>query len=270
MDGKERMPVKKLFALLCVFTLVLLACSVTIDLGTLPAASTPTSTLSGRDLVASLVAQTFQASTQTALAAAPSNTPAPSATPTITPTPLPAYLSVSVTTNCYGGPSTHYGLVYTLHTGTVVTVVGRDTSDNYWIISVPNYPGTTCWLPGQYTSLTGDTTGLVEVATPYVPYPYTLNEPTRLRISCSVSPSSYPGPHVSIWRVVFSWRNNDPDQTGVRIYRNGWRIATLSGNATSFTDVFTHYHWHHDVTYGVQAFNGYEVSAIETIDVDHC
>ncbi len=261
---------RNLIVLVCIPALLALACSMTIDFGNVPVPSFPTRTLSDQEFLATLVQGTFQAATQQASSATPTNTSLPTDTPTATNTPLPVYLSVSVTTNCYAGPSTHYGLVYTVRPGSMVQVTGRDAQDNYWIINVPNYPGTVCWLSGQYASLTGDINSLPQPATPYVAYPYTLDEPTHLRISCSVSPSSYPGPHVAIWRVVFSWRNSDPDQTGVRIYRNGWRIATLSGNATSITDVFTHYHWHNDVTYGVQAFNGYEVSAIETIDVDHC
>lgn len=260
------MPVKKFLILFCGLALVMLACSVTIDLGN-PPASAPTRTISGLDLVSTMVAQTFQAMTQQASSATPTDTPLP------TNTPIPATLTVSADTNCYAGPSTSYGFVITLHPGTIALVAGKDTVDNYWIINVPNYPGTTCWLSGQYATVSGDTYNLVEAPTPAVPYPYSLSEPTRLRISCTTSPLSYPGPwgHSSTsWNVVFSWKNTDSDQTGVRVYRNGWRIATLGRNATSISDSFSHWWRHEGVTYGVQAFNSSEVSSIVTIDLDHC
>jgi hypothetical protein len=248
----------------------MLACSVTVDLGSWPL-GTSTQQLPLQDKVSTAVAQTVQAFTQQALSATPANTPLPTATATPTNTPMPAALSVSVATNCYAGPRTNYGFVITIRPGTTVTVVGKDTADNYWIIDVPGYPGTVCWLSGQYASVTGDTASLPSPATPVASI-YTLSEPKNLRVSCT-SESDSDG---SWWHsdseltVVFRWTNTEPHQAGVRVYRNGYRVATLGGHASSYTDTTSFHGRHHDLTYGVQAYTGTAVSSIVSIDVGRC
>ena len=164
------MRVNKFLALFCICALVMVACSVTVDLGASPS-STPTQQNADVVQVSTMVAQTLQSLTQTALMAVPTIT----STPTVTATALPASLSVSLATNCYAGPSTHYGLVYTIRPGTVVTVVGKDMADNYWIIDVPGYPGTVCWLSGQYASLSGGLSALPAPATPVAPPSYSIS-----------------------------------------------------------------------------------------------
>jgi len=275
------MLMKRFLALFCVLALVTLACSVTVDLGTSPA-STPTHQLSSRDQVSTMVAQTLQAFTQEALLATPAETSTPTATATPTNTRMPPTLSVSVATNCYAGPSTHYGFVITIYPGTSVTVVGKDTADNYWIIDVPGYPGTVCWLSGQYASVSGDTNDLSMPATTAILY--ALSSPDDLRISCNRpawTPFPTPGPGTPWphhwgygWQggggsVVFRWRNTDPDQTNVLVYRDGYRVATLGGGATSYSDGGG-WDWRGGMTYGVQAINSYAVSSIETIDTGNC
>jgi hypothetical protein len=265
------MAVKKLLAPVLVLALVMIACGVTVDLGTSPA-GTPTHQLTSLDQVSTMVAQTLQAFTQEALSATPANTPTPNVTATPINTSLPPTLSVSLATDCYAGPSTHYGFVITIHPGTVVTVVGKDVADNYWIIDVPGYPGTVCWLSGQYASVSGDTSILSAPATPQASH-YTLSEPTHVNVSCHWP--SAPGPGTP-WSghgsgggsATISWRNTEPNAAGVRVYRNGYVIARLGAGATSFTDDrFGGWGWHHDgPTYGVQAYNGTEVSSIVTGD----
>lgn len=258
---------KKILALICLPTVVILACSVTINLGTQPS-GTSTSQVSGLDQVSTMVAQTLQAFTQQAISATPTATLPP------TNTPVPPTLTVNTDTNCRAGPGTSYGIVITLHPGTIAYITGKDTLDNFWIIDAPNYPGTTCWISGQYTTISGDTNDLVEPPTPAVAIPYTLSEPRGLRVSCTSqtvsSGSSHWKHNASEWTVIFRWKDTDANQTGVRVYRNGWHIATLGKHATSYTDTFLHHDWHDEVTYGVQAFNSSEISSIVTITVNHC
>jgi hypothetical protein len=266
------------FLSFCILALTMLACSLTVDFGGLPSSAPPTPTLSGMDQVSTMVAQTLQALTQQARPAIPTETSTPTLTLTPTNTPMPPTLSVSAATNCYAGPSASYGFVITIYPGVTVTVIGKDTADNYWVINVPNYPGTVCWLSGQYASVSGDTSDLPAPATPMISN-YTLSEPANLRVSCtsqtiSSTPTPWWGSSVQ-WTVVLRWRNTDPDQTGVRIYRNGHRIATLGPHSTSYTDVVGGWGWGWDwrddgITYGVQAFNSNEVSSIVTISVYHC
>jgi len=285
------MAVKKLLVLFCILALTTLACGINVDLGT-SSSSTPTQQVTGMDQVSTMVAQTLQALTQTALAATPANTPTPNVTPTPTNTPVSPTLSVSVATNCYAGPSTSYGFVITIYPGTTVTVVGKDTGDNYWIIDVPGYPGTLCWLSGQYASVNGDTSDLPAPATTTILYG--LSEPTDLRVSCNrqwqngggtspLPPLPWP-PHSTPWpphgghgggggwwgkwTVALHWKNTDSTQTGVLVYRNGDEIASLGGGANSYTDKGGQ--WDGDITYGVQAVNSSAVSSIATVDTGNC
>ena len=275
------MTVKKFLVLFCILALVTLACGFTVDLGT-SSSSTATPTSSGPDQVSTMVAQTLSALTQEALLATPAETATPIATAAIANTELPTTLSVSVATNCYAGPSTSYGFVITIYPGTSVTVVGKDTADNYWIIDVPGYPGTVCWLSGQYASVSGDTNDLSVPATTAILY--ALSSPDDLRISChrpAWTPLPTPGPGTPWphhwgygWQggggsVVFHWRNTDPDQTNVLVYRDGYRVATLGGGATSYSDGGG-WDWRGGVTYGVQAINSSAVSSIETISTGNC
>lgn len=219
----------------------------------------PTQGLSSQDQLGTMVAQTLQALTQQAASATPTNTATPTYMTTPTNIAAPATLSVSASTDCYTGPSTHYGRVTTLYPGMTVTIVGKDTPDNYWVINVPNYPGTVCWLSGQYASVTGDTNNVPVPATP-------------IASNSSEPPSGTPeawSHNPSEWAVMLRWVSTDPDQTAVRVYRNNRHIATLGAHASVYTDVFLH-NWHWDVTYGVQAVNSSEVSSIVTVEVDHC
>ncbi len=200
----------------------------------------------------------------------PTATPAPTDTPTDTPLPTdtlgPPLLSVSAATNCRTGPSVNYSVVYILRPGITVLVVGKDLPDNYWIIAVPGYPGTVCWLWGQYAMVTGDTGSIPPPATPQPSY-YTLGEPKNLSASCSSQPNN---DDASTWTVTLSWMNTEPRQTGVRIYRYGAQIATLHGFPRTFTNKFIHYDFHSGVRYGIQAYNASGYSSIVWISFHSC
>ena len=270
MEGEIMSSTKTILVALGILAGTALACGVSVDLGTNPV-GTPTFQQSGLDQVSTIVAQTLQAFTQQA----PTATETPTSTP-IPPTVIPPTLTVSMDTNCYAGPGTSYGFVITLHPGTIATPIGKQSSLNYWLIETPNYAGSTCWVSGIYATLTGDFTNLSEVAAPSLTT-YTLSEPRSLKVSCSSQPISSSDHHhddwhnnSSDWTVYFSWKNTEPNQSAVRVYRDGRLIATLGAHASSYTNEFRHWGHDYDVTFGVQAVNGYQVSSIVTIDVRHC
>jgi hypothetical protein len=110
-------------------------------------------------------------------------TPSPSPTLTITQTLSVPMVSVSQETNCRSGPGDPYAILGTLPAGVKAEVVAR-TDYNDWIIKLPSNPAITCWLWGQYATITGDTTTLPKVTpvpspTPaasfQVEYEYTCN-----------------------------------------------------------------------------------------------
>lgn len=262
-------PTQRILTAFSILAALALACGVSVDLGNQPAA-TATAGTSGLNQVATVVAQTLQAYTQQA----PTVTATPSLTGTPVPTATPPTLTVSTDTICYAGPGTNYGMVITLHPGTIAVVLGKNTALNYWLIATPNYPGSTCWLSGQYATIMGDVSSLPE-ATPVAIKTYTLSEPRSLNVSCSSQPISSDDHHhdhdnnSADWTVNLRWKNTEPNAYSVYVYRNGRLIATLGAHGTSITDEFRH-RQHHTVTYGVQAVKGSEVSSIVTIDVRHC
>ncbi len=103
---------------------------------------------------------------------ASSSTPAFTATTNITPSAASAaQVSVSVATNCRTGPSIAYERVGFLAVGQVANVVGRDATGVYWVIQNPNGSGTTCWLWGQYATVTGNVSALPVLTPPPTPTP---------------------------------------------------------------------------------------------------
>lgn len=75
-------------------------------------------------------------------------------------------VTVSVATNCRQGPSTSFTSVYGMPVGQMAKVVAKNTYSGYWIIEIPGKNGQTCWLWGQYATVTGDTASLTNVVTP--------------------------------------------------------------------------------------------------------
>ena len=99
----------------------------------------------------------------------PTDTQTPSATLSPTPiftfTPAVPLISVSVPTNCRVGPGNPYHRVGALLVGEVAEVVGHLPTRDYWIIRNPDRPNETCWLWGEYATVTGNT-GVLPVFTP--------------------------------------------------------------------------------------------------------
>jgi uncharacterized protein YraI len=78
-------------------------------------------------------------------------------------------VTVSVDTNCRLGPGTLYEIVGVLPVGQVAEVVGRSASSDNWIISLPSNLAVTCWVWGQYATVSGDTSTLPVITPPPAP-----------------------------------------------------------------------------------------------------
>ncbi len=90
--------------------------------------------------------------------------PAQAARPNV-PATGAATVTVSIDTNCRSGPARKYPLLGVLYTGQSAVVVGKNTALNYLIIQNPDGQGT-CWLWGQYASVSGNVAAVPEVANP--------------------------------------------------------------------------------------------------------
>jgi hypothetical protein len=210
------------------------------------------------DLAATITsqAQTLQAPTSTP---PPADTPAD--TPTITPTGTPTtpQVTVSSSTNCRTGPSTEYDLLYTMNPGQAADVIGKNTSTNYWII---NFPGGTCWLWGQYATVSGNIAVLPEYPIPPLPTPAEPAAPKNFKGTASCSPGGgllQVNVHISL-----TWTDVASNEEGYRVFRDDKLIVTLAPNSTGYQEDTSHLllviigstpppPW--SVTYGVEAFN---------------
>ncbi len=163
-------------------------------------------------------------------------------------------VTVSVATNCRTGPGQAYPSIYGHPVGVSAEVVGKNTSTNYWIIKIPG-SNNTCWLWGQYATVTGDTSGLQNVAIPPTP---TLTitptfTPTKVVLQPPAAPSNLSqtstctktnGPPIDTWSFngTFTWQDNSNNEDGFRIYVydpgftvSGDRlIGTTGSNGTSY------------------------------------
>ena len=257
---------KKIFILGLIFILALPACN-------LPSQAPGTATPEV-DIVATAtaLAKTLAAPTsQPPTTEVPSSTPIPTNTSTITPTftSTVPMVTVSVNTNCRTGPSVVYNLVGALLVGEQAVIVGKFSVGNYWIINNPDASGT-CWLWGQYATVSGNTTGLPEYTQPPTPTPTLTstppapNAPTGFTINklCVLIP---PGPNFN-YQFALQW-NDTENEDGYRIYFNGALLVTLPTNTITYLHALGALGPGVPIKYEIEAFNATGASVKKAIDV---
>ena len=183
-----------------------------------------------------------------ALPPAPANAAPPSGAPTLT---------VSTATNCRTGPGQAYASIFGLPVGQTAEVVGKNTSTNYWIIKIPNGAGT-CWLWGQYATVTGDTSTLPTVAIPPTPTP-TITPTPKVTVTPTATTALAPAApsntnavlltcvtnnFTQTLTVAVTWADNSNNESGFNIYANAnfadgssvdQLLTSVGPNTTSYT-----------------------------------
>lgn len=199
------------------------------------------------------------------------STPDPSSANAASPASGAPTVTVSTATNCRTGPGQAYSSIYGLPVGISAEVVGKNTSTNYWIIKIPNGSGT-CWLWGQYATVTGDTSGLQNVAIPPTP---TLTitptfTPTKVVLQPPSAPSNLSQTNVctigSTWNIysfdgTITWQDTSNNEDGFRVYSFDDNLTgaadilrgTVAANVTSFN--FNTSSFGPSSTIKVEAFN---------------
>ncbi|WKZ38966.1 MAG: SH3 domain-containing protein [Anaerolineales bacterium] len=193
-------------------------------------------------------------------------TPEFTAAPESTPTPSVPTVTVSTNTNCRTGPSTQYDLIGGLNVGQSAEVVGKSTSTGYWIIRTPG--GGTCWLWGQFATVSGNTANLPEYPTPPTPtpsltptatltltpsIPTPVNNPTFVKNCAQINPGP---PPIYLYQGVLNWEDASNNEDGFNIYRNGALLTSVPANTTSFNlPPFGPFPMNVPIQYGVEAFN---------------
>lgn len=180
---------KRILVIGCILILGTAACN-------LPSQSPATVTAeAGLAGTATAFAMTVIAQTsETGVTELPSSTsfPTETATLSLSDTPSVPTVRVSVDTNCRTGPAVVYDRVGGLLVGETAVVVGKYSAGNYWIINNPDAAGT-CWLWGQYATVTGNTAGLPEYTPPPSPTPTFTPSPT-ITPTPSNTPTQTPSP----------------------------------------------------------------------------
>jgi hypothetical protein len=163
-------------------------------------------------------------------------TPEFTSTPGNTPTPSVPTVSVSVNTNCRTGPSTQYDLIGGLNVGQTAEVVGKSTSTNYWIIRTSG--GGTCWLWGNYATVSGNVAGLPEYQIPPTPTPTKTATPTAT--STPAAPAGVDNVTMEMTcpnanhSGTLKWEDKSNNEDGFNIYANGILLASIPANSTSY------------------------------------
>ncbi len=271
---------KQLLFVPALLILAALACNAPSAQGN-PAAATITA------LAATIQAQNAPGSTDTPASAV---LPAGAATVTLTPTPSVPIVTVSQATNCRSGPGIDYDLLGAVNVGQTAVVVGKYTPGNYVIINNLNGVGT-CWLWGQYATVSGNTTGLPEMTPPPTPTPKSTKTPkptSTITPTPTLAPPAAPSflantraceggfrGFTPIWieTINLTWQDNADNETGYRVYKNGSALPALGPNSTSY-----HITLRYDQgtggalwdNFGVEAFNDAGASARPAMDVPKC
>jgi hypothetical protein len=92
-------------------------------------------------------------------------------------------ITANMPTNCRTGTGTMYPRVGSLVPGQVAEVVGRNSTSTWWYIVNPSNPGGFCWIWGETTSVTGNTSALQVIKPP--PPPATSTSETGSNFSAS-------------------------------------------------------------------------------------
>src|SRR5258708_18092726 len=92
-----------------------------------------------------------------------SNTAGPFASPSgPTPNPAKPILTINNPTNCRSGPGLKFELITAFNPGTTLTILGKDSTDGFWLVQLPNGIDT-CWASGQDSTAIGGLASLPEV-----------------------------------------------------------------------------------------------------------
>lgn len=230
--------------------LVLSACN-TATSTVAPAPSLPTPTASLLPVLATATATTALVATETAI---PTIVAAATTAATLGPTEQSvAQVIPNFNAYCRKGPGTDYDSVTYLSSGTTYNVIGRNSSNTWWLIEVPG--NVTCWTGAPGTSQQG----------PVNQAPIVLVAPALLTPALFVG-SYICDPSTKKLGVTLNWAKV-AKATGYRIYRNGVLLDTLGATATAYHDNAP---LKMSLVYELQAINDYDASPRVSALIPEC
>lgn len=96
--------------------------------------------------------------------------------PTIAPTREIVTITLTENVNCRKGPGTYWGVLTGLRTGTVVEAFGIDPTGLFYYVQNPDKPGSSCWMWGGSSTVSGRLQ-ILPIFTPQ-PTPWPTRTPT--------------------------------------------------------------------------------------------
>jgi uncharacterized protein YraI len=195
---------------------------------------------------------TVYAAAQTA--SAPTATIATPILPTATPTFAKPVMHFDADTNCRSGPGIKFSLVGVIKAGQTAEPLGLPAQSNYWVVKSPTGNGD-CWVVADYITPSGNMTMIPKVTAPptYTPRPVPV-APALASWDFSCAYAFANSQSASTVTVILKWQDSSEFEIGYGVYRNGELIASLSENATTYTDIaFLSYG--ETVSYYVEAYN---------------
>lgn len=209
-------------------------------------------------------------------APSPQETATPEFTPTTGPTSTPSVpqVTVSQNTNCRVGPGIVYDLIDAVVIGQTAEVVGKNSGvPNYWVVKRLNGSGT-CWLWGQYATVSGNTANLPEYPVPPTPTPSPT--PTFTPTPTLAPPAAVN--NVSVAKIciplvfptynytgTLNWEDKSDNENGFNIYFNGALFGNVPANSTSYPIPPLPFAAGVPVKWGVEAFNSAGKAAIKDV-----
>ena len=155
------------------------------------------------------------------------------ATPEITSTSSIPIIMVSIDTNCRLGPGIAYKSLSALVIGKEAQIVGKNSSvPNYWVINNPTGSGT-CWLWGEYATITGDTSNLQEYAVPPTPTP-TISGPKPVKDLSLSKTCAFIINNDYKYDGTLTWKDQSDNEDGFNLYINDIFVTALPPNTTSY------------------------------------
>ena len=142
-------------------------------------------------------------------------------------------VTVSQITNCREGPSQEFNDIGALAPGQTAEVVGKDTKNNYWVIKLPGDTGKTCWLWGQYATVTGDTSQVVDAPSP-TPGVAAGGPKAPTLLDAQVKCTKQDGKNYQ-YKLTLKWADNSSNENKFVIYSSNGLVFTTPPNKTSFS-----------------------------------
>jgi hypothetical protein len=218
-------------------------------------------------LQAMVTPQTTASSLPTLTEILPSSTPTSQAAYTSTPTYSVPMLTLRDATNCRTGPGLAYEIIVTYPVSQTLEIVGRYEPGNFWLVKSSESPTGICWLWGEYADVAGSYWAVpMAAAPPPTPLASVTPRPSRPQAPSLQDFKYYCDGINNTLTFQMIWEDQAANETGYRIYRDGWQTAELPAGSTAYAETIP-MPAERSAQYSVQAYNatGSESMSVERV-----